>query len=596
MSSMTPSATPDGPSLEPENLPEVPLVGGAPPPPLEMIRPPEAGHLLARRWWIAGIAFYAAFVVVFVYSLLGAPGSSLLQLFGLGEARNPAVAVLVLGGIALFVAAERFASKDIRAIADEEEDINWVLKYKREGLPLVFMDKGRREEMYDAKIRSLQTDATTRVETLVDDRVRRMYDAHLGTGSAQISTEDLRGIAEKRTARFGSFTRYASSLLLLLAVLGTFAGVKTALPSLIQAVSASGGDGVQTALVKPLQAVADAFGGNALALVGAIAAGLMAQGLAVGRRNLLERLELVSAEYIYDNRRTQSADPLRAAVEALTESAEEIREASRSFGGIEGALQVLGDDFRSALVELKERLVVVVEQQDRNHQEDTARGLQSMQQQLAELRRAVDANSRVYQGLVDSVGARAAETRESVAEMRDATGQLTRGLEAVLRLGESSERASRQIDEALAGVASVAEQVREQGGALADVVGGLTPALLGVGETVRTASERIGSIDERAAKAWTEASLQITRQIAELPRASAADRYPASGPATSSSPTVSGVGPDGVALLRRIASAAEANSQRLTARTLVLLPMAGVTGAALLLYGIYRLALRFGLT
>jgi len=53
--------------------------------------------------------------------------------------------------------------------------------------------------------------------------------------------------------------------------------------------------------------------------------------------------------------------------------------------------------------------------------------------------------------------------------------------------------------------------------------------------------------------------------------------------------------PDAVALLRRIAAAAEASSQRLTPRALVLLPMGGVITGAMILYVIYRLAVRFGL-
>lgn len=570
--------------LAAEDLPEIPLPGGAPPPPLEMIQPPEAGHLLARRWWIAGIGFYVLFALVFIITLLTTGHGALPQLFGLGRPLNPAVAVLVLGGIALFAAAARSAAKDIASIRDEEDDVEWVLTHRREGLPLVFVERSRREELFRGGVRSLQTDAATRVETLVDDRVRRVYDAALGTGSAPVSSEDLRGIAEKRTARFGSFTRYASSLLLLLAVLGTFAGVKTALPSLIEAVSATGGGDVQNSIVKPLRQVADAFGGNALALVGAIAAGLMAQGLAVGRRNLLERLELVSAEYIFDNRRAQSADPLRAAVEALSDSADEIREASRSFGGIEGALQVLGDDFRSALRELDARLVEVVEQQDRNLHEQTALSLESMQHQLAELRAAVGANSRVYQGLVDSVAARAAETRESVEQMSSATTQLTRGLEGVLKLGESSDHAARRIDDALQAVQAVSAQVRDQGTALVEVVGTLTPALAGVGDTVRAASDRVAAIDERAAKAWSEASQQITRQIADLPRS-------AGSPGASAAP---GMSPDAVALLRRIAAAAESGSQRLTPVALVVLPMAGVVTGAAIIFVAWRLAVYFG--
>jgi hypothetical protein len=130
---------------------------------------------------------------------------------------------------------------------------------------------------------------------------------------------ELRGIAEVRTAAYGAFARYASSLLLLLAVLGTFAGVKTALPELITAIGSNTND--TTGLVNALSAVASAFGGNALALVGAVAVGLMAQGLSLGRRNLLERLELVSAEYLYGRTVAAEASPLQGAIVALRDTA-----------------------------------------------------------------------------------------------------------------------------------------------------------------------------------------------------------------------------------------------------------------------------------
>jgi hypothetical protein len=67
---------------------------------------------------------------------------------------------------------------------------------------------------------------------------RRVHQAQLEGGGGHMPVEELRGIAETRTASFGREARFASSLLLLLAVLGTFAGVKTALPSLIDTIAA----------------------------------------------------------------------------------------------------------------------------------------------------------------------------------------------------------------------------------------------------------------------------------------------------------------------------------------------------------------------
>src|SRR5690606_26542758 len=142
---------------------------------------------------------------------------------------------------------------------------------------------------------------------------------------------------------------------------------KTALPGLIEAVSVSnqpGADLASGSIVEPLRAVADAFGANALALIGATAGRLMGHGVATGRRNLLERLEWVSAEYIYGTRQMDSVDPLRTAVDAMRETVERVRETSGSLLGIEGGLAALGQQFAGAFESLDERLTMIIEQQD----------------------------------------------------------------------------------------------------------------------------------------------------------------------------------------------------------------------------------------
>ena len=586
MQSVASQPSPEPPPPTPDALPELPRVGEAAPPSLEMIKPPERGDVSALKWWAFGIVFYVVFAFIFIAALstdAGAGGAALLTLVGLGDHPNYPVAVLVVGGIALTAAAAYLALRDIRTIRNEEDDVAWVLKHRREGVPLVFADNSEREGLFRRGVRSIQIGANTRVDTLVDDRVRRMYAAQAGTGGAHVSVEELRAIAEKRTARLGSFTRYASSLLLLLAVLGTFAGVKTALPGLISAVSASGGQGLQNSIVDPLRAVADAFGGNALALVGAIAAGLMAQGLAVGRRHLLERLELASAEYIFDNRRTQqSADPLRAAVEALNDTAQEIRNASGSFGGIEAQLHALGDQFGSAIGSLNQRLVEVVEQQDRTLHEQTRASLGEVRQQVAALQQAVRDNTRAYQGLVDAVGARSAESREAMAKMQEANQALARGLTAVLQLGSVSGEAAAQVETALGRLAEVSDAVERQTAALVEAVRASTPALKGVEETVLRAAERVERIDERAARVWTEAGDELTRKVMALARSGDSAAPVAAGGG-------GGLNPEAVLLLRRIAAGVETGgAARMSTGALVGLPFLGVLGGAALLYILFR--------
>src|SRR5688500_14633345 len=286
---------------------------------LEMLQPPGRGDIVAKRWWLCGLIGYA----LLAGALLGAVGrgsatsfaQDVAALFGLGDPPNYFITVLVGGGILLAAATMILVRRDIREMTLEEDDVDWVLRTRGDGLPLVFLEPAEREARFERGDFAIPDDDGT-VTTLVDDRVRRVHAAMASSGSATVSPENLKAIAVDRTARYGSFARYASSLLLLLAVLGTFAGVKTALPALIGSLGMTSDT---STLIGPLTAVASAFGGNALALVGAIAIGLMAQGIGFGRRNLLERLELVSAEYIYQDGTSSSANPLQAAVTARRE-------------------------------------------------------------------------------------------------------------------------------------------------------------------------------------------------------------------------------------------------------------------------------------
>lgn len=568
--------------------------GEAPPPSprgtsgeLEMIRPPERGDTPAWKWLLAGIGFYVVFCGVFVGSLIsagdgaaGPPGrpadtaaSRLRELVGLGDPFNPAVLFLVAGGIFLTVWATLSVWRDIREIAREEDDIDWILAKKREGVPLVFAAKDRREALFAQKVRSVQLDSGTAVETLVDDRVRRVYASRTESGAAVVVPDELRGIAEKRTARLGSFARYASSLLLLLAVLGTFAGVKTALPALITAVSAGGN--MQDSIVDPLRAVADAFGGNALALVGAIAVGLMAQGLALGRRNLLERLELVSAEYIFDNRRSGSADPLRAAVEALHETAQEIRSSSGAFLGIEGGLQALGSRFEAAFVSLDERLSDLVNQQREGLYDRTGAALEELHVRVGRLAAAVSENAGTYAGLVDQIGARATESRSAVEQMRDANAVLARALDGIIRLGDAAERSAATAESSTQLLADSSRRVWEQTEALTRAMEDAGPAFGEVRSSIEAISARFSALDERASRSWAEAGQEMARALSTV------------APTGGSAPAAPFAGGEAVTLLRRIAAGLEAKQARpLSPWVLAGLPFLGVLVGAGAVYAL----------
>jgi len=537
---------------------------------LAPLKLPERGDRAATRWFIAGVGFYAVVGIIFVAGVVGSDLAGLLDLIGLGEPFNPSLLVLVLGGVGLTAYGAFTVLRDLRTIRAEEEDIEWLRVHKREGAALVLAPAAERERLFRQGHRTVSFDDAT-VETLVDDRVRRAHSVQMTGRSAVVAVEELRAIAERRTARLGGFARYATSLLLLFAVLGTFAGVKTALPGLIEAVteaapanvatglatdastatapapqqegSTTGPGSNPTALREPLKAVADAFGGNALALIGAIAVGLMAQGITSGRRHLLERLELVSAEYIYTEDPRQAADPLKAAVGALHETAQEIHRSAGVFVGIETGLEALGGDFRAAFEALDDRLHQLLSHQEAGLYDRTSKALEELQARVSNLAQVVEANTLAYQGLVDRIGDRADESAAAIAQMRSANEKLGEAMSSVVGLGSAAESLARQADERAKSVQEQGDRVEaelsgqvdriaaELGGlnvsiqeaatASRELRGGIAAAMRSLEEGSRRSAENLARVGTDVCRDIKQAVNSIPNQIARASRSSA---------------------------------------------------------------------------
>lgn len=506
---------------------------GETPTPLETIQLPPRGQVHALAWFAGGLLFYAVVSFIFFYTLIApdeeGAASSIAELIGLGATPNPSIAVLVIVGFLVTVAAMISVIRDLFEIRREEADVEWLIRYKRRFAQLVLAPANERNALREAGEVTVDR-ARIRIETLVDDRVRRVMFSQGDIRSAMVPVEELRVIAQTRTARLGGFARYSTSLLLLLAVLGTFAGVKTALPSLIQALTPDGGaapGGTPIDIGNALQAVSDAFGANALALIGAIAVGIMAHGVAVGRRNLLERLEFVSAEYIYGGRHVESSDPLRMAVEAMRETVERVRETSGSLLGIESGLSSLGSQFAGAFDSLDARLTAIIEQQDQRLHERTSHALEELRERVSELAEVVDANTRAYSGLVDRVGERSEETRHSLEQIRASNELLARGLEGAANLGTVSGEAGKEITTAISRLQESTVEVRGQVAALGDAVDSVQPALREARELMGTAASQfteandrqvrsLAELHEKATQAWLNAGRDMERHLARV--------------------------------------------------------------------------------
>ncbi|HUE96272.1 MAG TPA: hypothetical protein VMN39_06410 [Longimicrobiaceae bacterium] len=561
---------------------------------LEMIGLPARGHRAAAGWLIGGVLFYLLMSGVFFMTLVtgeaGAGGTALRQLVGLGDPPNYSIAVLVLGGLFVTVSAIVSVILDVREIRHEEADVEWLIRNGGEYTQLVLAPADRRDALRQSGQRTVDA-SERRVETLIDDRVRRMMGAQGVGRSSMVPVEELRVIAQTRTARLGGLARYATSLLLLLAVLGTFAGVKTALPGLIEAVSVSsqpGADGVTGSIVEPLRAVADAFGANALALIGAIAVGLMAHGVAAGRRNLLERLEWVSAEYIYGNRQMDSVDPLRTAVEAMRDTVERVRETSGALLGIEGGLAALGQQFAGAFESLDERLTSIVEQQDERLHERTSHALEELRARVAELAEAVDANTRTYAGLVDRIGERSEEAKHAIQQLEAANRILAAGLEGAANLTTVAKASGEEVSASIARMEESTTEVRKQVEALSGAVDAVGPSLDHARVTLVTTSQQVAELNDRSARAiedlndraataWVTAGRELEHHITRI---AAGDGRPGQAAAAD---------PGTAQALARIATSLDGR-QRLSPVQFVALPAVGVFLGGAALYGAWALA------
>lgn len=201
--------------------------------------------------------------------------------------------------------------------------------------------------------------------SLAADRAR--YIASLRERDAG-APQDLRGHLRQQaiasSAHVGGGTRFLSSTLLLLAVLGTFAGMKSALPELIGRIKDAGAEVSSAALDggtgnsfidigSALNPVADAFGANFLALLGALSLGLAAFGATSERRALLLRLDRFSEFRLYPRL------PAGASADALLQAVEEMRHhvdaVSRVGDGIDGLRTGIGT-FEKTLSEAIEGL------------------------------------------------------------------------------------------------------------------------------------------------------------------------------------------------------------------------------------------------
>jgi len=486
---------------------------------------PTAGHVPARRLLLAGIAFYVAFAAVLAVGIAKAGDAGIVlavkELLGLEASWT--MFLLVVVGIAVFIGATLLVYQDIRWLANEEQDIEFLLRNPK-APTLVLVDQSKRGQLLRQRIFDADPSQWGSVETILDDRVRRFV-SRQNDRSVHFSPEELRILAEQRTGRVGVNARYASALLLLLAVLGTFSGVKSALPELIQAAGAATSQGgAGTGMVDALREVAGAFGANSLALLAAIAVSVMSQGLSIGRRNFLERLEHASEPLFSGVGGASSGDPLTNAMEALRGSADVMSGTAGSIRNLESVVNDLSTTFRDSFQELTQQLQDLALQQERSMHEKTAQEFSALQVAVQEMSEMVEQVIRANTTLVETIGRQHQESRDTITAATAVYSSLDRGVAGVTALNEVASRAAVEVGAGLDRMRLSSEEVVQRLLAAASSMDRVQPGLQGLEQLMQQAMAQFGSGEKAAAAAWTKAAQDVTQRMERVLKQAAADR------------------------------------------------------------------------
>jgi len=279
---------------------------------------------------------------------------------------------------------------------------------------------------------------------------------------------DLRSEAAAMMASIGSVPRFASTTLLLLAVLGTFAGMKTALPKLASAIGRAGVEG--SSIQSALDTIASAFGANFLALFGALLLALIAFGIGAERRQLLLALEQVSEAKLY------SQLPAGADASLLERAVRDLRVSARAVEGVGEAIKDLEltlHSFERALVnaigELQSSFSFSLQQQLASNRDELKLSMQGVTAEVAKVSEALGYTATAYEGLVKGLEERDLGVRQAAKALEDVgrtlppelaklTGRMT---DAAVELVKAKTELMAQQREAHARAADVLERNAE---------------------------------------------------------------------------------------------------------------------------------------
>ena len=316
--------------------------------------------------------------------------------------------------------------------------------------------------------------------TLVADRVGRVAQAKAAGATADAMRASFRADSASRAAAIGATTRYLASTLLLLSVIGTFAGMKAALPGLYAAVQ-------QPSLATPagtpansprvdidgqniheaLRHVADAFGANFLALVGALVLSVISFGATVDRRRVLVNLERVSEQRLHRLLHSERQLVAQAFVDQLKESLQDVGTIATQIGGLRQAIRDFTGGTTTAIETFQSSLNGQIRAEFLQAHKDIADQVSHVVPELTRIANASHTTAVAYEGLVQGLRERDLGLQTASATLRKASDEVSSRMRDVIEpLGNLATGITGATNEAKQALSLVREQTQLVNGAL----------------------------------------------------------------------------------------------------------------------------------
>ena len=386
----------------------------------------------------------------------------------------------------------------------------------------------------DVVLLDREAEAISRLTTGADlgERYKDTITAHRADGLAEFrrinasaphARELLRAQAGVEFARFGTRTRFIASSLLLLAVIGTFVGMKTAIPNLAQAIrygsdsgATSGSASVNTSTIQSaLEEVANAFGSNFLAILGALALGVAAYGAAADRRRLMVSLEQESERTLY--KPLNAKDDLPAIKQLIEEFRINVRDVASVSAGV--------SDLRSAIISFQSTLKTTIEGLQasfttgfqRNlidNQKKIATEMTTLVASVAEISQSLGKSADAHTALVGEVGERNTAFNASIAAFRESGDRIS---SAIGFAGNAVQGAAQQLGRS-------AETLANAGNEITTLVGAVDRLSGAAAKSIATTQDGIDSVLDGQRKLTVETAAHVERALASIASAGATAR------------------------------------------------------------------------